>query len=87
LGPNLPAEEVVAFCRTQQVRLLCVSVIRKPQPAALAGYLKEIGELALTGTRVVIGGRQLSQVEFKAQPGVEIAFNWEDFDSSKVPRY
>src|SRR5690606_28063360 len=54
LGPNLPAEEVVAFCITQQVRLLCVSVIRKPQPGALMAYLKEVAQLADSGTRIVV---------------------------------
>lgn len=80
LGPNLPAEEAVAFCKSQSVKMLCVSVIRRPDEAALSKYLKVVSQLAPSGTRVVLGGRQLSNFQLNAPDGVEIVPNWEDFD-------
>lgn len=82
LGANLPGEEVVAFCLTQNVRLLCVSVIRKPEPASMKSYLKEVEKLAKNGIRVVIGGSKLASMNLKAKEGIEIVPNWEDFDST-----
>lgn len=82
LGPNLPAEEAVAFCMSQAVRLLCVSVIRRPEDAALNKYMKIVAQLAETGTRVVLGGRQLGEFRLSVPDGVEIVPNWEDFDST-----
>lgn len=82
LGPNLPAEEAVAFCKSQNVKLLCVSVIRRPEEGALNKYLRVIAELAEGGTRVVLGGRQLSEFQLRAPEGVEIVPDWEDFDST-----
>ncbi len=82
LGPNLPAAEAVGFCKAQNVKMLCVSVIRRPDESTLKKYLKAMGELASDGTRVVLGGRQLANLELTAPDGVEIVPNWEDFDSS-----
>jgi methanogenic corrinoid protein MtbC1 len=85
LGPNLPAEEAVAFCKSQSVKMLCVSVIRRPDEAALTKYLKVIAQIAQTGTRVVLGGRQLSDFQSRAPLGVEIVPDWQDFDSTGAP--
>lgn len=82
LGPNLPAEEAVAFCKSQGVRMLCVSVIKKPEEATLTKYMKIVSQLAESGTRVVLGGRQLAEFQLSAPSGVEIVPNWEDFDPS-----
>ena len=82
LGPNLPAEEAVSFCKSQSVKLLCVSVIRRPEEGALNKYLKVIAELAETGTRVVLGGRQLGEFQLRVPEGVEIVPDWEDFDTT-----
>lgn len=82
LGPNLPAEEAVGFCRSQNVKMLCVSVIRRPEESTMKKYLKSMGELAADGTRVVLGGRELRHLTLIPPDGVKIVPNWEDFDSS-----
>lgn len=80
LGPNLPAEEAVAFCKSQSVKMLCVSAIRRPDEAALCKYVKVVSQLAESGTRVVLGGRLLADFQITEPSGVEIVPHWEDFD-------
>jgi DNA-binding transcriptional MerR regulator len=76
LGPNLPAEEVVGFCRTQKADLLCVSVINDCDSQVLADYTSTVSALA-PATRVVLGGRVLEGKQ--SSPGVEYIPNWTDF--------
>ena len=79
LGPNLPANEAFEFCLGQRVKLLCVSVIKKPTAAAVNSYMAELAPLVQNGARVVIGGRQLAHLKLAPPEGVELVPHWEDF--------
>jgi cobalamin-dependent methionine synthase I len=79
LGPNLPADELVKFCATQRVQLLCVSLINSVTPGEVVEYLRVFSSSKqLKGTRIVLGGAPLEGLELGATGGVEIVPHWED---------
>lgn len=79
LGPNLPPEDVAQFCASQQVQLLCVSVINSVSKDEVDAYIAALSESAdVKKTRVVLGGSPLENLQLAVPAGVEVVPLWHD---------
>jgi len=76
LGPNLPAEEVVAFARQQNPRLLCVSIVLPVSRDAIARYVDIVAPALHPGAQLVLGGRSLAGVTLERWPAVSLRPEW-----------
>lgn len=77
LGSKLPREELVEFCVKQRPQLVCVSCITLPSRGDMRVFTDALIPVVLQGTRVVMGGSALVNVEI--DPRIEVAPNWGDF--------
>lgn len=78
LGPDLPADEVVRFCISQKVQVLCVSLVQTTSARDVKAYARVVAQAAESGTRIVLGGRALENLRIQVPEGVEIIPKWHD---------
>lgn len=57
LGPNLPAEEIVACAQARKVRAVALSVVYPDRCPVIEGKLRKIRQMLPESTALVVGGR------------------------------
>jgi len=57
LGPNLPAEEILAAARSQSARVVALSLVYPADDTRLIDEIEMLGRHLPSGTRLLIGGR------------------------------